>query len=40
METQIDNCSDVAALETLLTYTIDTDGVSSRRLGEFQEAVV
>ena len=40
METQIDNCSDVAALETLLTYTIDSEGVSSRPLGEFPEEVV
>ncbi len=40
METQIDGCSDVAALETLLTYTIDSEGVSSRPLGEFPEEVV
>ena len=40
METQIDNCSDVAALETLLTYTKDSEGVSSRPLGEFPEEVV
>ena len=40
METQIDNCSDVDALVTLLTYTKDSEGVMSRPLGEFPEEVV
>jgi hypothetical protein len=40
METSIDNCSDVAALITLLTYTTDSEGVTSRPLGEFPDEVV
>jgi len=35
MQTAIDNASDVAALETLFTYTTDSDGDSTRPLGEF-----
>ena len=34
METAITNASDTPALETLYTYTTDSDGVSSRPLGE------
>ena len=40
METAIDNCSDNAALETLLTYTTNDAGVTSRPLGEFPDEVV
>ena len=40
METQIDGCSDVDALITLLTYTKDSEGVVSRPLGEFPDEVV
>ena len=43
METSIDNCSDVAALETLLTYTntgTEDDPVITRPLGEFPDEVV
>ena len=40
METSIDNCSDVEALITLLTYTKDSEGVQSRPLGEFPDEVV
>jgi hypothetical protein len=40
METAIDNCANVAALITLLEYTKDSDGVTSRPLGEFPEEVV
>ena len=40
METSIDNCSDVDALITLLTYTTDSEGVISRPLGEFPDEVV
>jgi len=40
METSIDNCSDVDALITLLTYTTDSEGVTSRPLGEFPDEVV
>ena len=40
METSIDGCSDVAALITLLTYTTDSEGVTSRPLGEFPKEVV
>ena len=40
METSIDGCSDVAALITLLTYTTDSEGVTSRPLGEFPDEVV
>ena len=34
METAITNASDTPALETLYTYTTDSDGVTSRPLGE------
>jgi len=34
METQITNASDTPALETLYTYTEDSDGVTSRTLAE------
>ena len=34
METSITNASDTPALETLYTYTTDSDGVQSRPLGE------
>jgi len=34
METSITNASDTPALETLYTYTSDSDGVISRPLGE------
>ena len=34
METAITNASDTQALETLYTYTTDSDGVQSRPLGE------
>jgi len=34
METQITNASDTSALETLYTYTTDSDGVQSRPLTE------
>jgi hypothetical protein len=37
METLITNASDTPALETLYTYTTDSDGVTSRPLGEFPE---
>ena len=40
MLTDIDNCSTVEELITLLTYTIDSEGVSSRPLGEFPDEVV
>jgi len=43
METSIDNCSDVDALETLLTYTntgTEEDPVITRPLGEFPKEVV
>jgi len=40
METSIDNCADVDALITLLTYTEDSEGVISRPLGEFPDEVV
>ena len=40
METAIDGCANVEALITLLTYTTDSDGVSSRPLGEFPDEVV
>ena len=41
METSIDNCSDVAALITLLTYETDSDGkITTRPLGEFPKEVV
>ena len=35
METAITNASNTPALETLYTYTTDSDGVQSRPLGEF-----
>ena len=34
METQITNAADTPALETLYTYTTDSDGVKSKPLGE------
>ena len=37
METSITNASDTPALETLYTYTTDSEGVQSRPLGEFPE---
>jgi hypothetical protein len=40
METSIDNCSDVEALITLLTYTEQEDGSFTRPLGEFPDEVV
>ena len=41
METAIDNCANVAALITLLTYETDSDGnVTTRPLGEFPDEVV
>jgi len=36
IETQITNASDTPALETLYTYTTDSDGVQSRPLANFQ----
>jgi hypothetical protein len=40
METAIDNCANVAALITLLTYTEQDDGTVTRPLGEFPDEVV
>lgn len=40
METDIDDCSTVEELETLLEYTTDDNGVQSRPLGEFPDEVV
>ena len=41
METSIDNCSDVDALITLLTYETDSNGkITTRPLGEFPDEVV
>ena len=40
METSIDNCSNVAALETLMTYVKNEDGSITRPLGEFPTEVV
>jgi len=40
METSIDGCANVEALITLLTYTTDSEGVTSRPLGEFPDEVV
>ena len=40
METAIDNCANVEALITLFTYTKDSDGVTSRPLGEFPDEVI
>ncbi len=40
METAIDGCANVEALITLLEYTTDSDGVTSRPLGEFPNEVI
>jgi hypothetical protein len=40
METSINNCADVDALITLLTYTEQEDGSVTRPLGEFPKEVV
>jgi len=40
METAIDNCANVNALITLLTYTMQDDGTVTRPLGEFPDKVV
>ena len=40
METAIDNCANVNALITLLTYTMQDDGTVTRPLGEFPDEVV
>jgi len=40
METAIDSCANVEALITLLEYTKDSDGVTSRPLGEFPNEVI
>lgn len=40
METAIDNCTNVNALITLLTYTMQDDGTVTRPLGEFPDKVV
>ena len=40
METAIDNCANVEALITLLEYTTNDAGVTSRPLGEFPDEVV
>ena len=40
METDIDDCSTVEELITLLSYTTNDAGVSSRPLGEFPDEVV
>jgi hypothetical protein len=40
METSIDGCANVEALITLLSYTTNDAGVSSRPLGEFPDEVV
>ena len=40
METSIDACSTVEELITLLSYTTNDAGVSSRPLGEFPDEVV
>ena len=40
METDIDDCSTVEELITLLTYTTNDAGVTSRPLGEFPDEVV
>tara|TARA_B110000902_G_scaffold36517_1_gene38542 strand:+ start:33 stop:662 length:630 start_codon:yes stop_codon:yes gene_type:complete len=40
METAIDNCANVNALITLLTYTEQDDGTVTRPLGEFPAEVV
>ena len=40
METAIDGCANVAALITLLTYTLQEDGTTTRPLGEFPNEVI
>lgn len=40
METAIDNAADVDALEALYTYTEQSDGSSTRPLGEWPEEVI
>ena len=40
METAIDNCANVEALITLLTYTLQEDGTTTRPLGEFPDEVI
>ena len=40
METSIDGCANVEALKTLLSYTTNDAGVTSRPLGEFPDEVV
>ena len=40
METAIDSCANVEALITLLTYTLQEDGTTTRPLGEFPDEVV
>ena len=40
METAIDNAADVDALEALYTYTEQSDGTSTRPLGEWPEEVI
>ncbi len=40
METSIDGCANVEALITLLSYTTNDAGVTSRPLGEFPDEVV
>ena len=40
METSIDNCANIAALITLLTYTRQEDDSVTRPLGEFPDEVV
>jgi len=40
METAIDGCANVAALITLLTYTLQEDGTTTRPLGEFPDEVI
>ena len=40
METAIDGCANVAALITLLKYTKNDAGVTSRPLGEFPDEVI
>ena len=40
METAIDNCANVEALITLLKYTKNDAGVTSRPLGEFPDEVI
>ena len=40
METAIDNCANVDVLKTLLTYTLQENGTTTRPLGEFPDEVV